>query len=309
MKLNKIQLESFVEAELKTYDLTDLFIDTEKAREEIRDELLDELDDLNSENTKNARLEHFKVKGAIREDYSEKLINLSGGKALIYGVRNIGGKPEIPFIKLRANFDITSKEESLVIYEHIKEEFKVFKPLYLSFSTAKKIDADFYGAVHMATRTSELTEKKWQKEESLTFEDISDESYFDWYQQGYKEFHKDAPDLEAKVTINSLSVMEDSLKQGLLKFVKFEDERIGLIAGEKSNFLGNSAVYFNEIYISKKWKGRGLAKAIQRKFVQEFCGNLDFVWGTIDASNLPSYKTALSNSRKPIRHECFINLK
>jgi len=86
--------------------------------------------------------------------------------------------------------------------------------------------------------------------------------------------------------------------------VYMKGKKIGLIAEERSPFLGHSGVYFHEIFISKKWKGKGLAKAIQRKFVNDD----DFIWGTIDAQNLPSYKTALVNKRRPIRFECFLKI-
>ena len=61
--------------------------------------------------------------------------------------------------------------------------------------------------------------------------------------------------------------------------------------------------------MDKKWKGKRLAKAIQRKFVAELAYENDYIWGTIDSANLPSYKTAFANGRKAIRVECFANLE
>lgn len=309
MKLNEIELQSFIMTELNTYDLSGLSIEKEVSLKEIRDELIEELEDLNSDDTKKVRLEHFKVKGATKDDYSEKVIHIDSHKRVIYGIRNLGGNPKIPYIQLRPNFKISSKEESLAIYELIKREFEVFNPLYLSFHSSKRIDADFYGSLHMVAKSESIIDKeKWPLESSLEFESITDDSYYDWYKKGYEEFNSDIPELKSKVTVNSLSSMEDSLEQGLLKYVLLNGERIGLIAGEESNLLGHSGIYFHEIFISKEWKGRGIAKAIQRKFIHDFCTHLQYVWGTIDSNNLPSYKTAYSNGRRAIRYECFINL-
>lgn len=309
MKLTKNELRSFVLAELNSYELNDLNVQTEKALKEIEDELVDELEDLNSKETKEARLDYFKVKNALAEDYAEKLLKLDGGKKVIYGIRNKGGNPNIPFVQLRANYQITSKDESLRIYELVKNEFEIFKPLYLSFHAQEKNDADFYGSVHMVSTVENICSMpSWFEKEAINFEEISDNSYYDWYKSGYDEFHADVPELKHKVTVNSVDSMEDSLKQGLLKFVLLNGERIGLIVGEKRNFLGGSGLYFHEIFISKKWKGKGLAKVIQRKFIESFCSELEFAWGTIDSNNLPSYKTAYSNGRRPVRYECFINL-
>lgn len=309
MKLTKNDSKPFVLAELNSYDLNGLSIKTDKALKEIEDELIDALEGLNSKETKVARLDYFKVKGAKADDYSERVLDLGAGKKVIYGIRNKGGNPEIPFIQLRPNFQINSKEEYLDVYNLVKNEFSIFKPLYISFHAKEKIDADFFGSIYMVAKVIDLcTKENWTEEGSISFESITDNSYYNWYKTGYDEFHNDVPELKTKVTLNSLDSMEDSLKQGLLKFVNLDGERIGLIAGERSELLGHSGIYFHEIFISKDWKGKGLAKAIQRKFVQDFCSDLEFVWGTIDSNNLPSYKTAYSNGRRPIRYECFINL-
>jgi hypothetical protein len=309
MKLTKDELRSFSMAELNSYNLTGLGVKTEKALLEIEDELLDELEDLNLEDTKNARLDYFKVERAKAEDYAERALNLDSDKKVIYGIRNKGGNPEIPFVQLRPNFPITSKEEGLKIYKLVEAQFSVFKPLYISFHTKAKIDADFYGSVHMVSNVDSINlMQAWPNEESISFEDITDNSYYDWYKSGYDEFHRDVPELKNKVTVNSCSSMEDSLGQGLLKFVLLNGERIGLIAGGRSDFLGSTGIYFHEIFIASKWKGKGLAKVVQRKFITSFCSDLEFVWGTIDSKNLPSYKTAFSNGRRPIRFECFVEV-
>ncbi len=309
MNFSEAQLQSFTTAELNTYNLSSLTIDREVAKSAIQQELLEEVTDLNLESTQQSRLDFFKVEGATKDHYSEKVLSISADKELIYGIRNMGGNPEVPFIQLIPNFKISSKEECLEIYKLIKEEFKVFRPLHLSFHSAHKVNADFYGSIYMVSKTQELiTQNHWPVEEFISFESIEDDSYYGWYRDGYEEFHRDFPELKSKVDINSLHSMQDPLEQGLIKYVILDEERIGIIVGEASNFLGHTAVYFHEIYITKKYKGKGLAKAIQRKYVMDFCSESDFVWGTIDSMNIPSYKTAYSNGRRPIRYESFINL-
>ena len=91
-------------------------------------------------------------------------------------------------------------------------------------------------------------------------------------------------------------------------FVEIEGERVGLIAGERSPFLGHDGIYFHEIFVSQKWKGKGLAKIIQRKYVDQFTEGHEFVWGTIDHFNLPSFKTAEGNGRKAVRFENFVEI-
>lgn len=309
MKLHQQEIESFSLAELNTYDLSFIDLDKQKALKEISQELQEEFDDLNSEETTNARLEHFKVHGAKASDYQEKILFLDDERKALYGIRNLGGNPEIPFIQLRTNFDLKSKNECLDLYNTIKDEFKVFNPLYISLSHSTKFDADFYGQIHMVSSVKSVSEMTpWPSENDIEFEQIKTNSFYEWYKNGYEEFNKDMPHLKDMVKVNDLSTMRESLNQELLKYVFYKGERIGLIAAESSDFLGHSGVYFNEIFITKTFKGKGLAKNIQRKFIQDYCRYFQFVWGTIDAKNLPSYKTAFANGRRPVRYECFIKL-
>jgi len=309
MTLNKDDLQPFALAALNTFDLNDLVIGKEEALDKLGDDLISEFDDLNSEDTKKARLEHFKIDGSVLEDYSERVLCLDGDRKVIYGIRHMGGKRDTPFVYFAPNFPICSKSEALEIYQHVKTQFIVFNPLYLSFWTKDKVDADFLGSIYMVSTSRNFNELDvWEGESKLKFEDILDDSYYDWYKRGYEEFHADCPELEKKVGINSSSSMKDSLEQGLLKFVTIDGERIGLIAAEKSDFLGHDGIYFMEIYIERKWRGKRFARAIQRKFVVNFTNGHEYIWGTIDRSNLPSYRTAFSNGRRPVRLECFIKL-
>jgi hypothetical protein len=309
MTLHKNDVQLFAKAALDTFDLKEFSIDKESALVDLKDDIVSEFEDLNSEETMKARNDHFKVEGAKPEDYVEKVALFESGRKVIYGIRHMGGNPDLPFIQLNPSFRIHSKAESLEVYEKVKHEFEMFKPKYISFWSREQVDADFFGSIYMVSKSKQMKNlDEWPSESDLTFTKITDDSYYEWYQSGYKEFYESSPELSKKVTVNSVDSMRDSLEEGLLYYVELNGERIGLIAGEKSKLLGLDGIYFHEIFISKKWKGKGLAKVIQRKFISSFTVGHEFVWGTIDSHNLPSYKTAKSNGRIPIRYECFIDL-
>ncbi|EQC43827.1 hypothetical protein M900_1451 [Bacteriovorax sp. Seq25_V] len=302
-------MQLFAKAVLDTFDLKEFSIDREKALIGLKDDISSEFEDLNSEETKKARNDHFKIEGAKPEDYFEKVLLLDSGRKVIYGIRHMGGNPDLPFVQLTPNYQIYSKAEALEVYEKVRHEFEVFKPKFLSFWSRDQIDADFFGSIYMVSTSKKMKLlDEWSLESDLTFTKITDDSYYDWYESGYKEFHESSPELSQKVTVNSVDSMRDSLEEGLLFYVEFQGERIGLIAGERSKLLGHDGIYFHEIFISKKWKGKGLAKAIQRKFIVSNTVEHELVWGTIDAHNLPSFKTAKSNGRRPMRYECFVDL-
>lgn len=309
MTINTINLKAFAMAEMDTYDLTGYRIDKNLALRELENEIKDEFIDLNDEETKRIRFERFKNDGVTREDFGEFLIPLDHHQSVICGIRHMNGNKDIPFINLRTNFKLSSKKEALEVHEQIKDRFALFKPLFLSFFNKDRIDADLYGDVYMCAKACEIKEKSpWESEADLEFVKIKDESYYQWYEAGYAQFNEDIPELAHKVRANSREIMIESLDEGLLHYVYYKGEKMGLIAVIKSDLLGSHGFYFNEIFIDKRFKGLGLAKAMQRKFISCFASEDSIVWGTIDANNLSSYKTAYSNGRRAIRFECFVKL-
>lgn len=305
MNLSNDDLQSFATAVLDTYKLESLRVNESNALKEIAEELSFDFKDLNSLETKKVRCNRFQV--GEPDDYSETLIEFEDEKKLICGIRHQGCNPDMPFINCIPNFAVRSKSEAISIAKTIFPNFLVFKPKYICFWAPREIGADFVGSIYLVADLQEVKDKK-SVEATIELESITDESYYEWYEKGYAEFHRDNPDLKWKVTVNSKETMNESLEHGLLSYAKINGEKIGLIAAIRSDFLGLPGIYFNEIFISREWKGKGMAREIQKTFVLENCKDNETIWGTIDADNLPSLKTALSNGRKPIRYESFFDV-
>lgn len=291
--------KEFALAVLKTYDLTGLKIDKEKALDSIKDQIEQEFKELNSNEVKKVRQQYFKI--GEPDDYGEFLLEIGNNKKVICGIRHFGRNPDYPFINCTPNFEITSKTEAKVVADQIKKRFEKFNPLWFNFWSAKEIEVDFIGSVYLVSQFDGAEKNE------MTLELIKDESYYDWYESGYEEFHQERPELRAKVTLNDQEVMNESLEQGLLFYAKKGEQRIGLIAGVRSDFLGHPGLYFNEIFVAKEFRGKGLAKSIQSKFLNDNAAAGEIIWGTIDHHNKPSYQTAIANKRKPIRYECFLS--
>lgn len=309
MKLTKNDWSAFANADLNTFDLSSFDIDKSMALNSLAEDLREEFEDFNSIETKQARLNHFKISGATLEDFSERVIELSENKKVIFGIRHEGGNVNLPFVQVTPNFEI-SREQLLELYsDKLKDYFSIFNPLQIRFWSKRKLESCLVGATYLVSTHGQMSElNEWPSEKDLSFKNVEDDSYYEWYKSGYDDFHTEQDDLKDRVTVNSKEVMKGSVEDGLLKTVFLDGKKIGLIAAEKSKFLGHDGIYFNEIFLDKAFKRRGFAKAIQRKFVEEFSDGNDFIWGTIDYQNVPSYKTAVSNGRKPIRFECFISI-
>ncbi|MGI4992080.1 hypothetical protein ACRXCV_05595 [Halobacteriovorax sp. GFR7] len=309
MTFKQCEMRPFALAELDTYNLEGFRIGKDIALSSIEEDLLDDLNDLNSMETKLARHKLFKVDNATVDDYEESLIDLGDGRKVICGIRHYGRDPNLPFINLIPNFCLSSKSEALGVYKLIKDRFEIFSPKFLSFHSSMRMDVDSIGVIYMAILAERIRKlRPWSEEEGLELINISDDSYYDWYVEGYQQFNREYPEMAKDVKANSKELMNESIEQNLLKYAYYKGERIGLIAAVKNKTLGHDDFYFNEILILKKFKGLGLAKAIQRKFIHENTMGHELVWGTIFDKNKASLKTAMSNNRKPIRYECFINL-
>lgn len=307
MKILEKDLGDFAEAMLATYDLSEMDFNRDVAIESLRKEIKDEFTDLNEEKVKKQRAEFFKV--GRPEDYTEHLIDLGNGKLVVCGIRYIGCDLDYPFVKMYANFSISDKAIAKEVYESVKDKFIVFSPKFVSFFSPQKIEADRMGYVYMVAPFEKIKDAApWENDHLLELKKISSDEYYDWYKQGYEEFHLERPDLKGRVQANSKEVMSDSLKQGLMYYGLIDGERAGFIAGVKSEFLGHAGLYFNEIMVRKKWKGKSIAKVIQQKMIKDAGSFSEFVWGTIDYRNQPSYKTALSNGRRPVRFEIFVKV-
>jgi hypothetical protein len=309
MKLKNYDMSSIAMNSLSTFNLSGLNIEKTIALESLQNEHVEEFKELNDEEVMKARYKYFAIKGTSPEDYEERFLKTSNGNVQ-YGIRHLGGNREIPFINLLSDYELKTRKDVLVIFENIKKEMSIFSPLCLKFWSKAPNDSDFYGSLYMVQNSNDIKKMKpWILESEIIFEKIIDNSYYEWYSEGYKLFHKKNISKKSKVTVNSLSEMSECIDDDLMYFVNTSDGlRLGLIAATKSNFLGHSSIYFNEIFIDEKYRGLGFAKAIQRKFIDKFVNKNDFIWGTIDATNKPSLKTAISNNRLRVRYECFVKV-
>lgn len=297
----------FAKEQLKTYNLEGLGITTSKALNFLEKEIQEEFEELNLKEVQKQRQGLFKIGQA--QDYQEKIVSLSNGQKILCGIRHEGCDPEKPFVQLTPSFELRSPKEALKVYEEIRDQFSIFRPKFIRYWSAFKDErVNLVGSIFMVAPTQKIKKiPPWQEESRIELQAITDPSYYSWYLKHYKEFHQERPDLKTMVGITPESTLKESLDQGLLFFALIKGERIGLIAAVRSPFLGLSGFYFNEILLSQKWKGKGLAKALQRKFIQEHAQE-EIVWGTIDHSNLTSLGTARANGRVGIRYECFLKI-
>ena len=118
-------MREFANTSYSTFDLSSLNINKQVAIDSLTIELEEEFRELNSEETLRARLDHFKIDNAQASDFSERIIDIGGGRKILCGIRHEGANPDLPFVHIIPNFGIT-KSESIKLYnEHLKKYFNL----------------------------------------------------------------------------------------------------------------------------------------------------------------------------------------
>lgn len=308
--LNESEKKDFASSILKeTYCLNTLNLNDEiRPLSSIVTDLNEQLS-LNSLETLNARHTHFKIPKTIPQDYSERLFELDSKNIFLAGIRHVGGNPKLPFVNITAGVEMTDLKLSKII-SIINNEFKIFKPKQCALwlkpnSESKLLNFKLKPANNIWAAKIKNLNLSLKGITNFTIKPISTEDYFSWYENEYQNFHSLNPSLKNWVTINEESTLEDYKNQGLLYGAYLNDKLAGLIGGENSPLLGLPALYIGELLISEELRGKGLAVEMQRQFLNLNKNEFDYVWGTIDARNISSSKTALKVGRKKIRTEYF----
>lgn len=293
--LGSFQLESFPEIQL-----------SERALIFLSQELRDEFEDLNQLCTRTSRHSHFQIPGSSPEDFSEHLVELDEHKNILCGIRHKGGNPDLPFVRIQTDFPC-SQDEILSLYSsHLKNRFAVFKPQFLQVFDKKPLLNSQTGILTLAASKAKILNSSSEKCR-LQLKPVQDD-YYPRYMKSYAEFHASHPELKDRVPRNSFEEMAECRKQGLLYSIFYEEEHAGWIAAQLSPFLGHPGFYITEIFLLPLFRGKGLASAIQREFIRTCAPNTSIIWGTIDACNPSSLKTALSNGREIVRREVFVSI-
>lgn len=262
---------------------------------------VNELLELNDLEWREKRSQHF---GGSPESYREEFYHLSVGPALA-GIRHLGGDREEAFVHFLLGFFPCARdlEELKALAQN---QFAAFAPK--SFSIWLRPGASGLppplrmGRIFLAGRRIELLgnsrpahyERVELREQPLDYA---------WYEKIHEEFHLAEPGQKNWVPITD----REELERSKLAHIWVDGTLAGIIAAEEKPFLGEPGLYFSEFLLTNEWKGRGLAAAVQRKFIErELAAQY---WGTIDANNQPSLKTALRIGRKSVREELFYSAR
>jgi RimJ/RimL family protein N-acetyltransferase len=316
--MNEVEKSEFAKSLLQgTYDLEALKpIDQVSALKFLESEIEDLLE-LNNPAMLSKRNNWLKIPGTSDQNFLERVFEIGNRRSFLAGIRHVGGNPSMPFVNLTADFTPSSWAEFDDIKNIVRSEFKIFNPAHIAIwfsprsSFALEIERTIQPARrYLAAKTAELLSKSPPPNfNSLHLEAVKAPDYFDWYKNEYEKFHVKHPELKSWVTMSDFEDLEEYRALNLLYRAKMGEETVGLIGGSAQSLLGMSGLYMCELLIAETFKGKSLAAAMQRRFIEEAGRNFEVVWGTIDSRNIPSTRTALKIGRHIVRNEYFIPLR
>ena len=282
--------ELLVEAGIRTmYQLDDY--DEMAVRIQVSRELAEILE-LNQPRVLEKRLAYVGIGKA--EDYMNQWIETSEGHVLA-GIRHMGGNLDKPFVFFWPSFKIQSLK---TVVEALKPIFDLFNPQHYIFWS--RPDCNNYDTKVIQQRFIGRVKALNQYDLSL----VKPDAYYEWYEKEYQDFHKKNPAYRERIPMNSKELMDHCLKEGLLFFMKDESRTLGLIAGEREEFLGEPSIYLNELLVADAYRGQGYGTKLLGSFIQK----LDATYFTcyIDSENISSTRTALRSGQKIFSQECSV---
>ena len=244
--------------------------------------------------------------GAVPADYQQRFVSFPEGEALV-GIRFLGGSPEFRFVDLVIAEGADDPDALAAAGRAALEACAVFAPQAIRVRQAAERTLDPRGwraevdQHFLAGRLDELA-LLGETPAELRLESASPEDAEAFTSVTYAAWAEVDPELAAKVRPSTLDELRACHESGVLAFLLVDGERAGLIGLEQSEDAELVGYLVEEEVISLAYRRRGLASAAQRFAIRTLAERdpSALLFGTIDAANLPSLKTAARVGRERV---------
>lgn len=302
--LSKTQLRSFHEPVLEY--LPEFF--DPKAVSDSEYEDLESLAQLADSGVVAERIEKLGV-SLPPDQMTERLLFNDTKKAVVSGLRFLNLDLKFPFVALKANFRTHDAETTRILKSMVMKNygeadprgFTIWEQPGLEFGQTENWNVVIGGSTE--TTVIDLPsrfELRWE---------TTPELFFTAFETEYRLWSLENTGLAKFVRLESFRDLETAGAKGLLLSVYDEQGWAGVIAGKNSPLFGRDALYLNEIFLTKRLRGRGLSKVLQSQFLLKLKADDKIVWGHINRANEAAMKTALSLGRVPLQQEYFFTLE
>lgn len=239
------------------------------------------------------------VDGATSAEYGVRSIQLGGFGSVFAGIHFYGSAVKRPFVHVTAT-DFELKASCVKpLTNLLQDEFAVFQPerwrIWLDDVDGPL--AKWPGAVvdnwFLAGRRDEIRKRAVLDHQSriTLVAEPNLESYAD-FERCYREFNESNPGTDEWNSAVDREVLEDAAREGGNFRVHIDGEPAGWIAARMKGDGFLSGWSMADELLEAKFRGQGLAAAMQRTFLEALPAGEELIWGTIDPRNAPSLATA-----------------
>ncbi|MEM9489213.1 MAG: GNAT family N-acetyltransferase [Myxococcota bacterium] len=256
--------------------------------------------------------ESIAISGPDPAEYAVRHLDLGPLGPVLAGIHFLGMDPGHPFIGVHGLARDYSADQLERLACALGGEFAAFRPrsirLFIPGPAGRLAahlppSASHDNRLIVGLRSALRVSPRPPGFERIELRPLGDDAY-PRYRATCEQFFADTPDGQRMLEIES----EDDLRACQTCFEAWIDDTwAGLVAARHEDIFGLSGHCVVEEILTRPFRGFGLGIALQRHLIErlEPHGH-DLIWGTIDARNLPSRKTAERVGRTDIGGWIFI---
>lgn len=254
------------------------------------------------------------ILGRRAEDYAVRLIDLGALGQVMAGIHFFGMDHTKPFVGVLAQSRDLDDAELEPFRARLCEEFALFVPSAVWIFVAghesqlpRVSGARSDQRVHIGSIAALGDSPVPPGYERMTLAAPSSGMY-ERYVEAYEQVFAERTDLRGLVPVQD----RDSLDNAEACFEAWiDDQWAGLVAAGTGDFMGLSGYYVLDEVLAARFRGQGLGPVLQRRLLDELarrplCGD-GLLWGTIDARNQPSRRTAARVGREDVGGWAFVD--
>jgi len=254
----------------------------------------------------NSFYDYYYIEGSTPEDYRHQVLKLSNGVEIMTGIRFFGLDLSKAYVELVhtniVELDLNTLNE---IASAIVEKYAVFNPfafrlLYNADLSKKfpvlKIEKDLH--LYTGKKSAIVQMDIPIKYDQITLQRPENTDFYSLYKGTLDFFIEENPGSEKYVFTLEKDELEKLLEMGTLFCTYIDDQWAGIMACDEASIQYLNGYLIVEECLTKKYRGKHFAAAIQRKMIEMLPGNEQtLVFGEIHDENIPSRKTASRNGR------------
>lgn len=240
------------------------------------------------------------------DEFRERVLLVEGNKVILAGIRFLNLDPRFPFIELNASFDLFEPELLGRVAALARCEFKNFEPKGIALTGSPCIKPPGTAqrwAVTIGGAAATESVPPLPAELSCSFPSSVD--FYPAYCTAYAAWRACQPHLGCFVRTERKEALEASAASGLLLSCRDHEGWCGVVAAREEAFYGMPALYILEIFLAERWRGRGIARALDAALVSTVANRFPMIWEHIHSDNLPSLRVAQAQGRTAIETEYF----